>query len=176
MAEHMLQRRLEGAGVDARVASAGLLQAGNPAQSHGVEVARGLGLDMSAHRSRSMTADVLSAADLILGMAREHVREAVVHDPTLWPRTFTLKELVRRGEAVGPRPLGESLADWLGRVGKGRRISELTGSSPDDDVEDPIGMPRSSYERMATELDDLTRRLVAVAFAGAPVADDLAPR
>ena len=163
----MLRKHLEDAGVDVRVASAGLLQAGLPAQAHGVEVARGLGLDMSAHRSRSMSRDVLAAAQLIVGMAREHVREAVVLDPALWPRTFTLKELVRRGEAAGPRRAGEPLADWLARVGQGRRVSDLTGSSPDDDVEDPIGMPRTSYERMARELDNLTGRLVAVAFAGA---------
>jgi protein-tyrosine phosphatase len=176
MAEYLLRKRFADAGIDARVASAGLLQAGNPAQAHGIDVGRGLGLDMSAHRSRSMTRDVLAAADLIVGMAREHVREAVVLDPALWPRTFTLKELVRRGEAAGPRRPDEALAGWLARVGQGRRVSDLTGSSPDDDVEDPIGMPRSSYERMAGELDDLTRRLVAVAFAGAPVADGLAPR
>jgi len=167
MAEYLLRMRFEAAGVDARVASAGLLQAGLPAQAHGVEVGRGLGLDMSTHLSRSMTPDVLSAADLIVGMAREHVREAVVLDPSLWPRTFTLKELVRRGEATGPRQAGEPLADWLVRAGEGRRVSDLTGSSSADDVEDPIGMPRSAYERMARELDDLTGRLVAVAFAGA---------
>ncbi len=114
-----------------------------------------------------MSRDVLAGAQLILGMAREHVREAVVLDPALWPRTFTLKELVRRGEASGPRRADEPLADWLARVGQGRRLSDLTGSSVDDDIEDPIGMPRSSYERMARELDDLTGRLVAVAFAGA---------
>ncbi|MDQ6728531.1 MAG: hypothetical protein M3066_20570 [Actinomycetota bacterium] len=169
MAEYMLRNRFVEAGIDARVASAGLLQAGNPAQAHGIDVARSLGLDMSAHRSRSMTRDVLSAADLIVGMAREHVREAVVLDPALWPRAFTLKELVRRGEATGPRRPDEALADWLARAGQGRRVADLSGSSPDDDVADPIGMPRAAYERMARELDDLTGRLVAVAFAGAPV-------
>ena len=167
MAEHLLRRRLEDAGVDARVASAGLLRAGLPAQAHGVDVARGLGLDMSAHRSRSMTRDVLAEAELIVGMAREHVREAVVLDPTLWLRTFTLKELVRRGEAAGPRVAGEPLAAWLARVGPGRRVSDLAGASNADDGEDPLGMPRDAYERMARELEDLTRRLVAVAFAGA---------
>ncbi|MDQ6724778.1 MAG: hypothetical protein M3066_01170 [Actinomycetota bacterium] len=169
MAEHMLRKRFVGAGIDVGVTSAGLLQAGNPAQAHGIDVAQSLGMDMSVHRSRSMTRDVLSAADLIVGLAREHVREAVVLDPALWPRTFTLKELVRRGEAAGPRRPDEALADWLARAGQGRRVADLSGSSPDDDVEDPIGMPRSSYERMARELDDLTGRLVAVAFAGAPI-------
>ena len=167
MAEVLLRQRLSDLGVDARVASAGLLQAGNPASAYGVDLLRGRGLDLTAHRSRAMSRDILSQADLVVGMAREHVREAVVLDPSLWPRTFTLKELVRRGEAVGPRRSGESLDDWLARVGQGRRVADLTGSSPADDVADPIGGPRSAYERLATELDDLLDRLVAVAFAGA---------
>ena len=169
MAEHLLRKRFADAGVEAVVASAGLLQAGLRAQAHGIDVAHGLSIDMSAHRSRSMTEAALAGADLVVGMAREHVREAVVLDTSAWPRTFTLKELVRRGEATGARRPGEALADWLARVGQGRRIAELTGASPDDDVADPIGRPRSSYERMASELDDLTARLVAVAFSGAPV-------
>ena len=171
MAEALLRRRLEDLGVEARVASAGLLQSGQPASAHGVDILGGRGLDMSGHRSRAITRDLLSPADLILGMAREHVREAVVMDPALWPRTFTLKELVRRGEAAGPRRAGESLPEWLARVGQDRRVADLTGSSPDDDVADPIGGPRAAYERLAVELDGLIDRLVAVAFAGA-----LAPR
>ena len=167
MAEVLLRHRFADLGLEAQVASAGLLQSGQPASAHGVDILSGRGLDMTAHRSRSMSREILSSAHLILGMAREHVREAVVLDPALWHRTFTLKELVRRGEAVGPRQASESLADWLERVGQGRRIAELTGSSPADDVADPIGGPRSAYERMAAELDDLIGRLVAVAFAGA---------
>lgn len=167
MAEHLLRRRFETAGVGARVASAGLLDPGLPASAHGVDVARAMGLDLAPHRSRSMSRDILAGADLILGMAREHVREAVVLEPGVWPRTFTLKELVRRGEAVGPRRPGEALGEWLARAGHGRRVTDLTGSSADDDVADPIGMARPAYERMAHELDDLAGRLVAVAFAGA---------
>jgi protein-tyrosine phosphatase len=165
MAEVLLRDRLGALGVDARVASAGLLQSGKPASDHGVDILRGRGLDMTTHRSRAMTRDILSSADLIIGMAREHVREAVVLDPRLWPRTFTLKELVRRGEAAGPRQPTESIQDWLARVGQGRRIADLTGSSPTDDVSDPYGGPRSAYERLAVELDDLLDRFLALAFA-----------
>ncbi len=163
----LLRAHLAQRGVDAHVHSAGLLMDGQSASPLSVEVMTARGLDLSMHRSRRMTRELLLAADLILGMAREHVRETVVLDPSLWPRTFTLKELVRRGEAVGPRGAHESLADWLARVGQGRRISDLTGSSPDDDVADPYGGPRTAYERMATELDGLIDRLVTVGFAGA---------
>ena len=171
MAEVLLRQRLDGLGVDARVASAGLLRSGQPASDHGVDILRGRGLDMTTHRSRAMSRELLASAQLILAMAREHVREAVVLDPALWPRTFTLKELVRRGGAAGPRRAAETLDEWLARVGKGRRISDLTGTSSSDDVADPYGGPRTAYDRLATELDDLLDRLVAVAFAGS-----LAPR
>jgi len=167
MAEALLRHRLDTLGVDARVSSAGRLQAGQPAAAHGIDVLRGRGLDLTTHRSRAMSPDILRSADLILGMAREHVREAVVTLPAVWPRTFTLRELVRRGEAVGPRRAGEPLADWLARVGAGRRTADLAGDSAADDIEDPIGQPRPAYERLAVELDDLIDRLVAVAFAGA---------
>ena len=171
MAEVLLRHRFAELGVDARVASAGLLRPGQPASEHGVDILRGRGLDLTTHRSRAMTREVLRSSDLILAMAREHVREAVVLDPSLWPRTFTLKELVRRGEMAGPRRAGEALDDWLARVGQGRRIADLTGTSPDDDVADPYGGPRPAYERTVAELDSLIDRLVTVAFAGA-----LAPR
>ncbi|MGI8809028.1 MAG: hypothetical protein ACR2KK_14550 [Acidimicrobiales bacterium] len=167
MAEVLLRHRLEALGVDARVASAGLLRSGQPASDHGVDILRGRGLDMTTHRSRAISRELLASADLILAMAREHVREAVVLDRSLWPRTFTLKELVRRGEAVGPRRAEEPFAAWLARVGQGRRVADLTGSSPADDVEDPYGGPRTAYARLAGELDNLLDRLVAVAFAGA---------
>ncbi len=167
MAEVLLRHRLGDLGVKARVASAGMLRSGQPASDHGVDILRERGLDMTTHRSRAMSRELLGGADLVLAMAREHVREAVVLDTALWPRTFTLKELVRRGEAAGARQADESLRDWLARVGQGRRIAELTGSSPADDVADPYGGPRSAYERLADELDDLLDRLVVVAFAGA---------
>ncbi len=167
MAEALLRHRLSGFGVHARVASAGRLRSGQPASAHGVDILRARGIDMTAHRSQTMTGELLSSVDIVVAMAREHVREAVVVDPALWPRTFTLKELVRRGEAAGPRRPDEAPDAWLARVGQGRRISELTGSSPADDVADPYGGPKSAYERLLVELDNLLDRLVAVAFAGA---------
>lgn len=171
MAEHLLRRRAGDLGLDLGVGSVGLLRSGLPASAHGVNLMAERGIDMSGHRSRAMSRELLSPAHLILAMAREHVREAVVLDPALWPRTFTLKELVRRGEATGPRQAGESLEQWLGRVGQGRRVADLAGSSPADDVADPYGGPRSAYERMAAELDVLLDRLVAAIFS-----ESLAPR
>ncbi|MFP5319057.1 MAG: hypothetical protein ACLGI2_12290 [Acidimicrobiia bacterium] len=160
-AEAILRHRLGRAGVPASVRSAGLIQGGGqPASAHGVDVLSGLGIDLSSHRSRHMTADLLSQADLILAMAREHVREAVVTAPETWPRTFTLKELVRRAGRVGPRQPAEPLDAWLARVHEGRTPRELMGRSDEDDVADPIGQPRKAYERMIEEVDSLLEQVV----------------
>ena len=159
-AEALLRHRFEERGIRARVTSAGLLDAGNPASRHGVDVLSGLGIDMSAHRSRSMTAELIRGADLVLAMAREHVREAVVLMPDAFPRTFTLKELVRRGNQIGPREAGEPLDRWLARAHGGRSTRDLMGSAREDDIADPIGRPRSAYERMVDELSGLIDELV----------------
>lgn len=167
VAEALLRHRLEAMGVDAHVHSAGLLQSGNPAHSSGIDILWARGHDLSAHRSTTMTQQLLTGADLILGMAREHVREATVLAMAAWPRTFTLKELVRRGEMVGPRRHGEEVADWLARAHAGRTPSALMGSSPDDDIDDPIGLPRSVYERVTDEIDYFVGRLVDLVWADA---------
>ncbi|MDP8936244.1 MAG: hypothetical protein M3O23_00555, partial [Actinomycetota bacterium] len=146
------------------VRSAGLLESGNPAAPSGVEILAGRGLDMAAHRSTTMSADILREADLAIGMARQHVREAVVMARDVWPRTFTLKELVRRGTTIGPRKEEEPLEAWLARAHMGRTPSSLMGTSPDDDIDDPIGRPRAAYERMVQEIDELTDRLVRLAW------------
>jgi protein-tyrosine phosphatase len=145
-----------------RVSSAGVLDAGRPASAHSVDILAGRGLDLSTHRSTTVTRELIRAADLVVTMAREHVRHAVVLVPEAWPRTFTLKSLVIRGEKVGPRQPGEEIERWLARVHDGRTRAELLGSSLEHDVADPIGQPRGAYNRMVGELDDLVERLVTL--------------
>lgn len=167
MAAALLARRLGERGVGARVASVGLVADGYPAPREAVAVMAARGLDTSGHRSRRMVRADLEAADLVVGMARVHVREAVTAWPPCWPRAFTLRELVRRGEMAGPRHGGQRVADWLASVHAGRSRSALLGDSREDDVDDPIGGSRQAYEAVAAELDDLTGRLVGLAFGPA---------
>jgi protein-tyrosine phosphatase len=166
MAAALLARRLDDAGAKAVVSSAGLLFAGKPATDHGVAVMAKRGLDTSGHRSRRLSPDLVTGADLVVGLARSHVREAVALAPTCLQRAFTLKEIVRRGEEAGGRNPGEPLDDWLARLQAGRRAVDLLGDSDADDVADPIGGPRRSYERAADELDDLTARLARLLAPG----------
>jgi protein-tyrosine phosphatase len=160
MAEALLRHRLASAGVPGEVSSAGLWRADELAASGSVKAMAARGLDLSAHRSRLMSRSLLERADLIIGLEREHVREAAVIDPERFGRTFTLKELVRRGEAVG-RATG-TLDQWLAAVSAGRRPVDLLGASADDDVADPMGCSDAVFERTAVELSSLIDRLVVL--------------
>ena len=167
MVEAFLRRRLGDLGVDARVHSAGRLFDDVPASAEGVAVLQAMGVDASSHRSRRLTPDMARDADLILAMAREHVRDVLVIDQALWPRAFTIKELVRRATGVGPRSPGQPFDEWLAKVHAGRDAADALGASGDDDVADPIGEGSRFYRRTAADLDDLTARLVDLAWAGA---------
>lgn len=164
MAEAFLRHRLGALGVEARVSSAGLLFDDVAAPAEGVAAMAAAGFDTSAHRSRRVAADMILGADLVLGMAREHLRHAVVLAPPAWPRTFTLKELVRRAEQTGPRAPGQPFDEWLAKVHAGRSTDMLAGASRHDDVADPIGQGPEVYGRVADEIDALTARLVELGW------------
>lgn len=191
MAEALLRDRLARRGVAARVRSAGLLSEGVAASAHSVRTMAERGLALDDHRSTPLTADAVAQADLVVGMAREHVREAAVLEGDALGRAFTLKELVRRAEIVGPRRAAanvpapdarsaatsatneaspssddglEPFASWLQRVAVGRQGLDLLGANPADDVLDPIGRSRRTYARTAVEIEDLVDRFVALAF------------
>jgi protein-tyrosine phosphatase len=164
MAEALLRRRLTEVGEAARVHSAGLRADGFEPSQGAVAAMASRELDIAEHRSRALVADMLAEADLVLGMAREHVQEAVLLRPSAWPRTFTLKELVRRAEQVGPRSPGQPFDEWVEKVHAGRNRADLLGSSPIDDVADPIGMSAAVYERTAAELSGLVDRLVELGW------------
>ena len=167
MAEAFLRHRLEARRSDVNVGSAGLRLVGESASANGVDVLAERGLDLRDHRSRIVDRQLLEGTDLVLAMAREHLREAVLALPDIWPRAFTLKELVRRGEMMGPCAPGESIDAWLARAHAGRNRVDLLGASSDDDVDDPIGLSRSAYEKTADELSDLVDRLVDLLWPAA---------
>jgi protein-tyrosine phosphatase len=161
MLEVMLGSALRARGLDARVHSAGVWEAGHPASAHSAAEVAGRGLDLSAHRSRLIDVDLVRGADLVVALAREHVREVAGLVPEAFAKTFTIKELVRRGRQVGARPAGQPVDRWLADVGRDRSPVTYLRPDPDDDVADPIGGPRSEYARTAAELESLS-----IALAG----------
>jgi protein-tyrosine-phosphatase len=97
-------------------------------------------------------------AELVIGLAREHVHEVVALDPGLAPRTFTLKGLARHVAGLPARPAAQALADYVAsdRVAADRVVD----ADPDDDVEDPYGRPVSAVAETADEIAALLDRIV----------------
>lgn len=159
VAEHLLHRHLTGVGHHAVVRSAGTHGGQLGVHRHTLDAAAGLGLDLSDHRSRALTADLLrvDGADLVLTMTREHLRHVVALDPAVWPRAFTLKELLWRSQAVGVAH--DHVDEWLAAVAAGRRAADLMRPDPTDDVADPYGGAASGHTVMVRELDQVCELL-----------------
>ncbi|HEY2277127.1 MAG TPA: hypothetical protein VGI00_02150 [Streptosporangiaceae bacterium] len=168
MTEILLSAHLAAYGARVPVSSAGMTGTGQAPPPEAVAALAARGLDITGHRSRTVGPEDLAAADLILGMSREHVRHAVVLAPSAWPRTFTLRELVRRGGQARPRQPGEPLTVWLARASHGRDQRDLLGSSAEDDIADPYGGPARDYEATAALLDQLTGDLVYLCWGLTP--------
>ena len=164
MAEALLSAQLAARGVPATVSSAGMLADGQPPPVEVLAVMSVRGCDVTPHRSRQVVREDLARADLVLGMAREHVRHAAVLLPDVWPRAFTLRELVSRGWEAGARVPGEQVGEWLTRVASGRSRRDLLGGGTAHDVTDPVGGPLRGYAATADLLDRLTGDLAALCW------------
>ncbi len=167
MAAALLARRLADLAVTVPVRSAGMLSRGDPPHPEVVSVMASYGIDIAWHRSRVASAADLAQASLVLAMARANLRYAAITEPRAWPRAFTLRELVRRGERIGPRSRGEPVSGWLSRAHAGRERTALLGDSAEDDVADPAGGPAAAYAVTAGLLDRLVTRLAELGWAHA---------
>lgn len=166
----LLRERLRSRGIESSVLSAGTSPAvctsGAPMIGDAAAALSRLGFDPPPHQSRPVTASLVRGADLVLGMTREHVREAVALVPEAWPRAFTLKEFVRRGQESGGRRPDEPIGAWLAHLGGARVPRDILGDSADDDIQDPTGGPVPGYLRTAREIDALANE-AADLIAGA---------
>ena len=82
-AEYLMRKQLAEKGASIAVASAGLAAlVDKPASETAVKLAKELGVDLSPHRARQLTTDMIRAHDLILVMEQEHIRavEAMAPD------------------------------------------------------------------------------------------------
>jgi protein-tyrosine phosphatase len=156
--------REAGRGDEVTVHSAGVVSADVGVPEALLDQAPAYGIDLSHHVPRRLEPAWVDDADLVVGMAREHVREVMLLDRAWLARTFTLRELVRRGRRCGPRPSGEDLGEWLGRVGEGRTAADVVGRSAIDDIEDPMGGTADDYRTMLDDVSALVRELRELAW------------
>ena len=113
----------EAEGLPVEIASLGTLELGEePALPEAVALAEGLGLDLSAHRARSVAELELGAYDLVLGFERKHVVASVVDAKAKIERTFTLPELL----GAAARDPGAASAARTGRASAGRGSGRRT--------------------------------------------------
>ena len=164
MAAPLLARRLAALGVTTPVRSAGMTRGGDPPLPEVISIMASYGIEIAAHRSRVADAADLARATVVLAMSRDNLRHAVTAAAGAWPRAFTLKELIRHGEQIGPRPPGETFPGWLSRAHAGRERVALLGDSAEDDVADPAGGPRRAYAETARLLERLVTRLAELGW------------
>jgi len=109
------------------------------------------GVDVAApmHRSLQLREPHVDTADLVIGLACEHVEYVRRTHPGAAPRTATLRRLVR-DLAPGPAPLSERVAA-LG-------LADVTLEQWED-VDDPGGGELPVFEACARDIDDLIARL-----------------
>jgi protein-tyrosine phosphatase len=89
MAEALLASRLSGRGI--AVSSAGLAAlVGRPAQPDACALLADRGLDLSGHRARQLTPDLLRQADLVLVMTADQRRAVASLDPSARGRVYRL--------------------------------------------------------------------------------------
>lgn len=160
MAEAILSGLLAERGSDLLVRSAGLVSEGARCPPEVTAVMSPFGYDLSSHRSRVVKASDIDGAGLIIGMTRQHSIDLSLMAPAARLRTFTLWELVRLGGSFGRRSPGESLTDWVSRVGSDRPRSSALNLPLAEDISDPIGKPLRAYTETRDVLLQLAKRLV----------------
>ncbi|MCX7855735.1 MAG: low molecular weight protein arginine phosphatase [Anaerolineae bacterium] len=102
MAAALLRRQLDEDGDrrDWRVLSAGIwAEEGEPASAGAVMAMAERGIDLTGHRSRRLTRQMVEEADLILGMAHQHVEAMREAFPEARDRIYLLAEMA--GESHG---------------------------------------------------------------------------
>ncbi|MFD5425543.1 low molecular weight phosphatase family protein [Streptomyces sp. NPDC127084] len=131
-----------------------------------------LGGDGTGFRSTPLTTELITAADLVLGLAREHRDEAVRMHPAALRRSFTLKEFLRLARHTGGAP--ESARTPLELISRAaaQRGTPRPVPAVDDEVADPEGRGPEVLMRCAREIDTAVAALAALL---APAATDGAP-
>jgi protein-tyrosine phosphatase len=123
---------------------------GQPMSRRTREALASVGHRADGHRSHQLTEPDVENADLILGMAGEHVAYIRRVYPWAAPKTASIRRLCR-DLSDGPEPLGQRIT----ALGLGALPVEAW-----EDVEDPAGGEDEVYVNCAKELADLCTELL----------------
>lgn len=109
-------------------AGTGMLE-GMPATDYAIQAAAHWDIDISGHRSRGISRELIQDSDLILAMAPEHVQAILSLDKKAASKVFLIKSF--------PEPFG----------------------AHQERVDDPIGGTLDLYNQTFLELDELIRKI-----------------
>ena len=175
MAEAILRARLAERAPEVVVGSAGLLFDGREAERATLKALARQGYELEGHTARTISAELLAPASLILGMERQHVRKVVELDPAFFARTFTLPELVQAARIVGARRGDEDLRTWAERIGSLRNPADYALEDRQSEVADPYGRSGRAYRVAVETIERSIDALVELAWPTPPSDDDVAP-
>jgi protein-tyrosine-phosphatase len=118
----LLQRQLSQSGREWVVESAGVVGHDNdPAEPEARNTLVQFGLDISEHRARSLSADIVSAADVLLAVDRGTAHVARMHYPEAATRIVTLGHLAGRERDI-PDLFRMQIGAWIAYA---REIDEM---------------------------------------------------
>ncbi len=128
LAEYLLRTKLGERGNNAEVSSAGIgALVGHAADSDTQAVALEHGLDLSSHRARQLTVEILRQSDLILAMEKHHMEYAARLDAASRGKLFLIGHW-NHAEVPDPYRLGkeqhelayqiinDSVGHWLDKL------------------------------------------------------------
>lgn len=138
------------------VHSAGTRPALNASVDQHIDVLlRGCGIDATNHLTRPLSDKLVSHADLVLGMTKQHRSAAVRLVPAAVRRSFTLRGFASIAAAVPSTELDPSADSPADRI---RRLISLAPGyralDAAEDIEDPVGSDQATFDRVFTEIRD----------------------
>ena len=153
-----------------RVSSVGTKELGAaPALPEAVRIASEFGVDLTAHRARSLRGIDMSGADLVLGFELEHVAAAVVEARANYEHTFTILELISLLEQITPNEIQDPVRRARSSIQSAHRLRPKTGLlSPEAQIQDPLGGRPGVYRETAENLRKATRQLIDRLFGFVP--------
>lgn len=170
LAEAILSTALSRAGVTGiRVRSAGVQAlVGSPIDADTAKIAGKLGVDVSGHLARQLSAPDMHDADLVLASGRAERSEAVRFYPQAISSTFTIRQFGRLAAGIDltrARDIETLIAELLEQRGLHQIANPL-----DDDVVDPFGRSRTLHHRAARQMIPALS-LLSHALGGSGVSD-----
>ncbi|MDI0267519.1 MULTISPECIES: low molecular weight protein arginine phosphatase [unclassified Clostridioides] len=113
MAEAILKKAIEESGRNIEeycISSAGISTVdGMNASKHSIEAVKELGIDLSNHRSKVITKELIDSSDIILTMTKSHKEILVQAVPKCKEKVYTFKGFVNKSELDISDPFGGNL-------------------------------------------------------------------